>query len=238
MGLPAFVLPERWVADSLPADVDRDELERLRQRRSALVEQVKASRPVEGSPAEMAALLELARFGAAASALFGPSLVPACRHGVEVGMRELLAGELRAAETERKFALRQLEQALDTFGVLMESFARALGELAAPSIGDLVNEALRVVEDEGLPPEARLLLRFELDLFMAFESLDGPLVELTDWAFGAAVGARKVQALPSPGADALRGEIARLRARTAWKSWDADEVAEELGPWPPTSRSR
>jgi hypothetical protein len=238
MGLPAFVLPERWVVDGLPAGVDRDALERLRPARVALVDRVRSTRPADGSDDETAALVDLARFGASMSALFGTSLVPAWRHAVEVGMRDLLAEELGAADTDRKLALRRLEQALDTFGVLLESFARALGELSDASVAELMAEAMQVVEDEGIAPEVRTVLRFELDLLMAFESLGGALDELTHWAFRAAVGARKVQALPSPGAEALRGEIARLRARTAWQGWDDDEIAEELRPWPSTDPSR
>jgi hypothetical protein len=239
MGLAAFVLPERWVAATPLPGLDPAALGALRAERAALAEQLRRERPAEGTEGEQAVLYRLVRFGLSVRRALGPAFVEVLRSGVDAGLSELLAKELAAAETARKLALRRIEQALHTFGVLVESIGAVFTELPAPSVAPLLDEAARRFEhgEVSLDAEERALLRFELDLLMAFESLDEPLSELTYWAYRVAVSARRVEAMPSPKIPAaLRGELARLRARVSWQSWDAEEIQKEFAPWPRVDR--
>jgi hypothetical protein len=174
MALAAFVLPERWVAAAPLPGLDLAVLEPLRAERSALVEQVRRERPPEGSEAERAALVGLVRLGFWVGRALSPAFVEALRAGVDAGLSELIAEEIEAAETARKLALRQIEQALHTFGVLVESIGALLAELPVLSAALLLDEAAGRFErgEAALAVEERAVLRFELDLLMAFESLD------------------------------------------------------------------
>ena len=181
MGLAAFVLPERWmVATPLPG-LDHAALAALRSERSTLTEQLHRQKPAHGTEGEHAALRLLVRLGLSMAGALGPEFVEALRSGVDKGLSELIAKELATAETARKFALRQIEQGLHTFGVLVESIAAVVADLPAPSVAMLLAEGARKLEhgDASFSADERLFLRFDLDLLMAFESLDGPLDELT-----------------------------------------------------------
>jgi hypothetical protein len=160
---------------------------------------------------------------------------------VNATLKELLQKELSAAETERKFALRQVEQAAHTFGVLIESVS-AIFTLLPPSDVHvwLVEAASRARSSEvPLSADDRTVMRFQVDLSVALESLDAPLDDLTYWAFRAATGARRVEAMPSPTMPpGLRGELARLRSQRSWLNWDAAEIQQELAPWPSAAPSR
>ena len=158
-------------------------------------------------------------------------------------MNELLADlvrkELEAAETERKLALRHVEQAVHTYGVLMESFGAVLRDLPPASISTLFDELADHVKSGDLPLQEadRVVLRFQLDVIVVLDVLDGPLEELTFWAFRAITDGRRVEAIPgAPSPVGLRGELARVRARRSWLAWDEAEIAKELAPWPTPSR--
>jgi hypothetical protein len=229
------------VAAGLPEGLDPCALDTLREQRSFLLAEVRRLRPADGTDEELPALLRLARFSLSSMHVLGQSFVDVFRGGVNTALGELLRKELEAAETERKLALRQIEQALHTFGVLIESVGAVMAGMPEATLRTWLYESAERASAPNfvLAPGERVILRFELDLTMALDSLDGPLEELTHWAFRAVAGARRVEALPSPIVPAgLHGELARVRSRSAWRGWDADEIERELAPWPPGSPLR
>jgi hypothetical protein len=166
--------------------------------------------------------------------LLGPAFVEVLRENVNAALTELVRQELDAAEPERKLALRHLEQAVHRYGVVMESLAAVLRSSSEADRLALVEALLEKFTrvNPVLTEDERVVLRLELDVIVALDSLDTSLDELTFWAFRAINDARRVEALPAPAMPVgLRGEIARVRARRAWLGWDAAEVAKELEPW-------
>ena len=151
--------------------------------------------------------------------------------------RERRPQELLAAEAERKLALRHLEQAVHTYGVQVESFGAAVADLPLGSVSALLEEVAEHIKSGELPLSGgdRVVFRFQLDVMVALDVVDGPLEELTFWAFRTITGARRVAAMPQIAPTGLRGELARLRARRSWAAWDPEEVARELAPWPTSS---
>jgi hypothetical protein len=240
VSLAAFALPERWIAGSLPEGTDLAALERWGSTLRTLIADVRRDRPDEGTAAETSALMRAAEAALDGLRLLGPDWVAAFREGVNATLQALVRKELSAAETKRKFALRQIEQAAHTFGVLIESVGAVVAELPAADVrawlGDVASRVR--IAHLSLTPADRLVLRFELDLCVALATIDAPVDELTFWAFRVATGARRVEALPSPTVVGLRGEFGRLRSQRSWLSWDAADIQQELAPWPPTAPSR
>lgn len=226
----ALLLPERFVPD----EVDATGSERIRADVRALLAHVRQTRPADGSLEEGEALVRLATLALGTFCLFGPRFVDVLRSGVDRVLRELIERELATAETERKFALRQIEQAANTFGVLVEGFLAFVALVPMPTQSELAAVIAKApAEVWALSDDDRALLRFELDLAMALESLEAPLEELTYWASRAIRSARRLQVTQLPG---LRGEQARVRSRRSWVQWDAEDLRQELAPWPAASR--
>jgi len=241
VGLPALVLPEKWVAGRLPEGVDLSALERFGSTWRSLIDEVRRKRPGEDTTEEERVLSRMAVVGLEGLRLLGPNWVAVFREGVNAALKELLRKEMSAAETERKFALRQVEQAAHTFGVLVESVGTIFTSLPPSDARTWLADVASHVPAEKLTLsiDDRVVMRFQLDLSVALESLDAPIDELTFWAFRAATGARRVEALPSPTMPpGLRGELARLRSQRSWINWDATEIQQELAPWPPSAPSR
>lgn len=240
VSLPAFVLPERLVAGSLPEGTDAVALERFGSTWRDLIADVRRQRPVEGTVEEATALTRMAALALEGLRVLGPEWIATFREGVNAALKELLRRELNAAEAERKFALRQVEQAAHTFGVFVESVGAIFASLPASDahawLGDVASHVR--IEDLALSTADRVVLRFQIDLSVALDALDAPIDELTFWAFRAETGARRVEALPSPTVTGLRGELARLRSQRSWLNWDATEIQQELAPWPPSAPSR
>jgi len=226
VALPALLLPEHFVDRNL-AGVDPAALERFGAEWRGLCQTTRERRPADGTKEEDEALAAIVKLSLDALLLMGSRFADILRESVNAALQELLRKELVAAEPERKFALRQIEQAANTFGVLIESVAPSLASLPVLDVAEI--ERVRA-EGIALSAEDRIFARFQLDLAVALDSLDAPLQELTYWAFRAVTGSRRVQALPLPGA---RGELARIRSRNAWRNWDAEEIRQELAPWPP-----
>jgi hypothetical protein len=237
MGLPALFSP-RNLATSSPPAIDPAALDGLGIDLRLLLDDVRRTRPVEKSPEETAALLRFLAFDLSSLRVLGSSFLPTLRSGINEALTDLVRKELLAADAERKLALRHLEQAVHTYGVLMESFGAALGELPPGSLGTLLEERADQVKsgELSMSDEDRIVLRFQLEVIAALDVLEAPLEELTFWAFRTITDARRVAALPAAvSPTALRGELARVRARRSWTSWDAKEVAKELAPWPTPS---
>lgn len=239
MGLPALLSPETWILpESLPP-VDPTALAHLGTEVRQLLDDARRDRPAEGTPEEAAALVRVALFGFSSLRLLGPGFIVVQRANLNQALSDLVRKELLTAEPERKLALRHIEQAVHKYGVLVESVWAALSDLPPASVRALFDELSEHVNVGELSKVEvdRVVLRFQLDVMVALDVLDGPLDELTFWAFRAITDARRVEAVPPPVVPSgLRGEVARVRARRAWVGWDAAEVAKELAPWPSPSR--
>jgi len=234
----ALLIPETWVLPA-PPPIDPAALEHLGAEVRHLLDDVRRDRPAEGTPAETAALVRVSLFGLSSLRLLGPAFVEFVRANLNQALVDLVRKELIAAEPERKLALRHIEQAVHRYGVLMESLGAALGVLPPSAVVTLLDELAEEAKSGDVPisHDERVVLRFQLDVIVALDVLDGPLDELTFWAFRAITDARRVEAMPAPiTPSGLRGELARVRARRAWVGWDAAEVAKELAPWPSPSR--
>ena len=238
MGLPALLSPQTWVASGTLPSVEPSALAQLGDELRKLLDEARRSRPREGSAEEEAVLKRVANFGFASIGLFGSGFIVVQRANLNLALADVVRKELATAEPERKLALRQLEQAVHTFGVLAESLAAAVADVPAGSIRALFAELSGQVEAGGLPLSEldKCMLRLQLDVMVALDQLDAPLDDLTYWAFQAITDARRVEALSPPVGPALVGELARLRSQRSWLSWDAAETAKELVPWPLPSR--
>lgn len=234
MGLPARSLPAR-VALAAP---NPEAAECLRAAWAHVLEYLRATRPGEGSDEEREAIRRFLRCALMTLTLLDGAFSDLLRHNIDDALLELVRQELETSELERKFALRQIEVAAQVAGVLFEQVGSLLS--AMPDEGDVLRDLLEHAEHLDPLSEADLqLARFQLDLLVALESFAAPVDELTYWAKRAVTGARRVQALHSQASPAaLRGELARLRSRNAWRSWDAEEIEREFAPWPKPNATR
>lgn len=233
MSLAEKLLPQE--GDSATPQLDAAALGDLRAKLQALLAEMRRDRPETGSDAETAMLVRMSLFGLESMKAFGSGYVALLRTGIHAAIGELVRRELETADVERKLALRHLEQAAHTFGVLTESLGSVLSSAPAESLTALFEDAVaqlaagKVVMSE----HERVVACFQLDVLVAMDAMDAPLDELTHWAYRAITGAHKVNAIPGPEmARGLQGELARIRARRAWRNWDDAEAAEELAPWP------
>jgi hypothetical protein len=92
--------------------------------------------------------------------------------------------------------------------------------------GDVAQHARSTVVQ--LDDVSRAVLRFELNLMMAYDSLSAMDEELAYWAREAVTSARRVQVNVLP---VLRGSLEAELARGAWDHWDAPEIERELSAW-------
>jgi hypothetical protein len=235
----ALLLPDAEPGTAVPHSTDAAAVERARDDLRSLVGRARQSPPAAESSEETSLLTELALVVAAAVRASGPAVGDLLRTGVNRTMLELVRREFAAAEAERKFALRQIERAVDRFGVLVEAVRGELVTLDADTLVTLISDIERQLHALGgeLAARDRVVLRFELDLLVSLEVLDAPLTELTTWAFRLVNSARQVEALSTHDVTtALHGELARARARHSWESWDASDAAVELSAWPAAPR--
>lgn len=233
MDLAEKLLPQTPSSDAQQTDVAA--LGDLRAKLQTLLAEMRRERPEPGSDSEAAMLLRMSLFGAEATKRLGPGYVALLRAGIHAAIGDLVRKELETAEVERKLALRHIEQAGHTLGVLAESLGALLTTVPAGSLSGLLDElaALGVAGRVSMGDSERVVARFQLDVLVAMDAMDAPLDELTYWAYRAITGARKVNAMPSAEMlGGLHGLLARVRARRAWQSWDEAELAEELAPWP------
>jgi hypothetical protein len=229
MGHPAFQFAE----NAMLAGVDPDAVDGLKVQYRELFDRVRRSPPAEGSPEEDAMLFELSLLSFATLQALGSTFAELLRSGVNEALNELVAKEIAAAEDKRKGALRHIQHAVTRYGVVMESYAAVLASLGASSMAARADEVARLAaRGTPIPDDERLVLRLQLDVFVALDVLDASLQELSYWAFRAGTDARRVEAMPTPALPAgFRGELARERAKRSWLNWDAAEIAKELAPW-------
>ena len=242
MGRPAFLNPRAWVDQAAQAQIDRAFLDQLSAEYNALIERVRRERPAEGTSAEDASLRRIAWLGFSMSAALGSAFLGVLRTNVNGALSDIVRKEFEVSEPERKLALRHIEHAVHTFGVLMESIGGVLGDVPPASVAALFDELADLVKsgDAAMSDTDRVVLRFQLDVMVALDVLDAPdapLDELTFWAYQAITSARRVEANPNAlNPTGLRGELARIRARRSWLDWDAATLAKELAPWPTPSQ--
>ena len=234
MAVPALVLPKRWFPEALTPEV-LQQIENKRPERDELIVEVQRTRPKDGSPEEAEALLRLMRLTLPLASDVAVTLFDTFRGGIEAGLAELVAKEREGAEPARQVALRHVEHSIHTFGVIIESWAHLMRSVPPATLELLFGQFNMIIEDGHLPmsEDERIILRFELDLMVALECIDQDLETLAYWALRAVTGSRRIEAMPSPKLPAaLRGELARARARLSWKDWDDQESRREFARWP------
>ncbi len=187
-----------------------------------------ATHPPEGTPVEEEALgATFALFLEVSRDLAGHPQA-ALRSYVNEGLRRVMREQRATAEDDRSFALRQLEQALEHYGVAIEALAVGAG------LDDVFAQAADAADElrDVMPAELRPLYRAQGALLMAFEAMSGgPSEDLRCWAREAVERWRGVVAdLPALTA-LVRGARAHIRARHAWDSWADDDRAVERNAW-------
>ncbi len=220
----------------LPQGVSREAVARLERDARELVADYVRARPRPGSAEEHPFHLRYVEFSAAAASVLRLSFLSVSRENLLAATRSLVDHELATDDAARKFALRQLAQATETAGVVLERVGAALEQVGPAVLDGPVTDAIRLVVAGGRPIEAdeRSMLRFGLDLSAAFISLDAPLEELTEWALRCAVNGRRVLALlPTFDLVEFRSELVRFRAKRAWTKWSPEDVEQEIAPWAP-----
>lgn len=235
MGRPLLLDPGASGEPVALLEVDRASLDRLSAQLQSLVDKVRSERPPEGSGAEENALRSVASLGLSISQTLATAFLRVLRGSVNGALADLVRKEFEVSEPERKLALRHIEHAVHTFGVLMESIGGALAQIPPASLAALFDELANLVRsgDAPMSDTDRIVLRLQLDVMVALEVLDASLDELTFWAFRAITDARRVEAsLNALTPTGFRGELARIRARRSWLDWDQAAVAKELATWP------
>lgn len=219
MSFPALVLPERWLTAKL-GDFDPARFEPIRSDLSRFCTAMNEGRPDEGSGEEKRLLGEYLRLGTRLS-LRRNALLPA-RDGIDEGLHELFVREHEAREIERRFALRQLAQALELYGLHVEG-AFADEEFVD---ADYVERWLETLAADVLAGQRRLdegswrFLRFEVALLVAFASLDANTETLSFWSKRAAQAARRMRGSHFPPHWFLR-ELEREREEREPDEWKA-----------------
>jgi hypothetical protein len=226
MALPAFLSPagaEDAAIPTLTPEID--------EACSALWDQAQrawSARPHERSEAEDVALGATFGLMLEISRALAEHPQAALRAYVNEGLRRVVREQRATAEDDRAFALRQLEQALEHYGVIVETLAFIGG------FDDVLVQALQVAGEleHSIPDELRPLYRAHGALLMAFEALgEDRGDELRYWARQAVERWRGVVAgLPSVGT-LVRGARAHVRARRAWDSWTDEDGAVEREAW-------
>jgi len=136
MALVAFVLPDRWLP-RLP-EVAEHHLVVLQQSRARVLRLAREARPLDGSEQERLILHDFLGLVFPMVNRVVPEFLDALRNGIHEGLRELIAKERAAADTELQLALRHLEHAVNTFGVLIESWASLFRSLPQASLRSMM----------------------------------------------------------------------------------------------------
>ena len=147
---------------------------------------------------------------------------------VNEGLRRVMREQRATTEDDRSFALRQLEQALEHYGVVVETLTVGV------DLDDAFFEAVLSTEDihGSMPAEIRPLYRAHGALLMAFEAMStGPAEELRYWTRQAVERWRAVVATLPTLTALMRGARAHVRARHAWESWTDEDRAVERDAW-------
>lgn len=154
----------------------------------------------------------------------------AVRRMATEGLRELLRREYSTTDVERRLAFRWIQGAVDTLET-------ALGVLDGRLSDTDFNELVAMLWSEPPSPQRILasmrgpgfqLAALEFTVVAALECLDAELDELTGWARLSHALSCSVRGRLTGLADELDGELARLRARRSWDTWDEHDVAAEL----------
>lgn len=229
MPVQALRLPDALLPAPTPMGVEQP-LATLRERWASLRAAARRMRPDEGSVEEQELVRRVVHLSVETLEQVPDTLERAVRGATDSVMRDLLVGELAEASPERRLGFRYLQQAFDALSVLLECVVTAAPKQLWTSLAAGASAQEAAVRDD---PQLAGFLRWELDLFVASDALDGPDEELLWWASRAAAGARRVRAALATGVmRRMLGALARVRARGSWGFWDEEEIQRELAPWP------
>lgn len=236
MSVPALVDPRAITRAAVEFDPAVEvEVRAWCERVLAVLAEHRAARAESNPSAERARIARFLRLSSEVAGILGLELGRVTESAGLTRAAALVAAEVRSADTERKLALRFLGTALEAMGEMGAYAARLTVGMSLDDVASLLHyqELTADALVAHLPAEMVPILRAQLDLLVAFECLDAPIEELTEWAQRALVGSRNVRAWLATGAPtSMRGEIARLRSAFAWVDWDDDDVAAEIAPWP------
>jgi len=238
MALPALLPPESL--EAVAQQLDAAVAERVRAwapAYGALVDEMRRTNPTEGSAEEQALLDRSLHLMLDLQRPLGLAFFRVLELSFDREAESVLREEFATPDVTRKLAMRHLQDALRTLGVLQELMANVLREASQDDLNALAHY-LDLAREHQLHPDAQALsfLRWQLDLVVALEAVKAAPSELAFWANRAAVGSRRVEAmLAAAGPLSLRGDLARMRAQLAWTNWDDAEVARELAPWKRTA---
>jgi len=230
MGLPAFLATAQGSASPLDADQIALSSE-VQERCSALWETARAewsAEPTERSEGEDRAIAATVALMLEVSRAITMEPRAALRALVHQGLRRVLREQRSSADDARVFALRQVEQALEHYGVAVEAIEVAAGVDGVGS--EFAVE--RSPAQTDLPPELRPLLRAHGALLMAFDAMaSGSDAELRHWARHAVEAWRAVVASLGSLTAIARAAGAHSRARRSWSTWTDDDRASEASAW-------
>jgi hypothetical protein len=234
MGLPEFFWPEDGVAGGGSQDILHVP-EHIARRAEAVWRQARAAwmaRPPAGTETEMLAIRRtLACMLEVLGAFEGRSL-RAIREFSNLALRRVLHEELATADLERKLALRQLAQAIDHYGTVMEATA-PFTDVSSWSHGETAVAAAELSVEDFEPPEpVRALGRATGALLLAFDTLKSDADhEFRHWSRQALEHWRTVSADLGSLQNLVRAAQIHHEARTAWDDWDDDDRRTELEAW-------
>ena len=177
MGLPAFLRASTEHASGASSESVPLLTPEVDEACSALWERARsawATRPAEGTPVEDEALRATFALFLEVTRSFVGHPQAAQRALVNDALRRVMLEQRETAETDRSFALRQLEQALEHYGVAIETIAMD------DDLDGVVAEAILAADDtEGaMPLELRSVYRAHGALLMGFEAMtSGPADE-------------------------------------------------------------
>jgi hypothetical protein len=225
MALPALLLGPDGL-EGLPS-----EGERLVAEVDGLLRALRQEDPAEGSPRERELLLQSLQLNSQLVTVAGAAWVQRAGARAEERLTSLVEAELAEARTERKLALRLLQESARTWGRWVQAVVYDFDFPAAEEAARLPTE-----EDlEAVPEDALRVLRWQLDMLVAVDAISSADdTTLAIWARRALSGARHMDGLLLRSASlGMAGALAGHRARHAWDDWDDAEIDHELrAPWP------
>ncbi|MHB8332699.1 MAG: hypothetical protein ACYDDA_14665 [Acidiferrobacteraceae bacterium] len=219
----ALKIPEAILkAQALLKDVDRDAAIRFADEVGALVSDARAKRASPYSEDEDRLLLRFVQM-TASTPLFGDSQGQLFQVSLGLMLNDVRDQSMGTTPARRKFALRQLTYAMNTFVLLAEPLTAASAEAEVHPLLPR-NLSLSPSEMGTMPPFIRNLLRFELDVLVAATSLEDE-DDLEFFAARSMAGARQLaphleEFLSHVPLILLGGRMRELSAETSAPGWD------------------
>lgn len=202
---------------------------------TAVIEQVRATRPDPGSPEELAAIAAFTRIMLDMTAALGPRASEVLDADVAGQIDALMLKGYEQVESTMKLAYHHLVKSSEVFGRL-HRILLAEGETAQALMDDAVAAAKRADADvvgESLEHDetARAMNTMLLYVSVALEAHADKPEELPLWSKRAVEWSRHLDALLPTVAHRLEGLVSRRRAHRAWTGWSDAEIDSELAEW-------